>query len=96
MRDMTRSWERNISLVVRTGWRLLNAVACGRPPPIFSAMRNFPGGVFKLPSFVPTPKRELEMGNVRSVRRPRFKLSCCFGIEIAILVCALFFAIEQT
>ena len=45
-----------------SGTRALKIVPGVAPPPIFSAIRKLPSGVFMLPSSVPIPKRELETG----------------------------------
>src|ERR1700738_5339445 len=49
-------------------------------------MRKFPVGVLKLPSLVPIPKRELEIGYDRRVSPSRVKVSCWSRIEMSIVV----------
>jgi hypothetical protein len=54
-------------------------------------MRNLPVGVFMLPSSVPRPNREVEIGYVPNFFRPDFNVSLCWRTEIMIFACALFF-----
>src|ERR1700738_5225959 len=49
-------------------------------------MRKFPIGVLKLPSLVPIPKRELEIGYDRRVSPSRVKVSCWSRIEMSTVV----------
>ena len=48
--------------IVQRATRALKIVPGAAVSPIFSAMRKLPSGVFILPSSVPIPNRELEMG----------------------------------
>src|SRR5205809_3099541 len=65
MRDMTKSSVGGSGSPGPSATRFRKTVSPGISPPIFSATRNCPVGVFMLPSSVPIPNRELEMEYVR-------------------------------
>lgn len=91
---MIRSSSSRSFFVTFTGLRLLKMVPSGIPSPIFSAMRNLPVGVFKLPFLVPIPKREVEMTYLPNILRPSFSVRSCFGTEIWIFADGLFFIVD--